>query len=189
MDSAVIVGDAKTPKIHRFLQAFVEGLDIQPDKVKIGLAQFSSEPYQEFALGDYKDKDELLRKIAGIRHHPGTSNTGAALDFIRTNYFNKLRINAPQIAIVIMDRQSKDDVVTPAQELRKLGVIVFVIKTEAGDAGQLEAIANSPPEEFLISMNRFPVIQQLVENMLRKVCIAVDDQLRGKLNVFYGTSI
>ncbi|XP_062851497.1 collagen alpha-4(VI) chain [Trichomycterus rosablanca] len=179
VDSSDNTRDAKIPQIHRFLHAFVEGLDTQPDRVRIGLTQFSSEPYQEFKIGDYKDKVDLLRKLDSITYHPGTANTGAALDFIRTNYFTRVRKNVPQIAIVITDGESNDDVELPAQELRKLGVIVFVIKTGAGDVGQLQAIANSPPEEFLIRMNRFPVLQELIENMLRKVCIAVDDQVRA----------
>ncbi|KAI4876762.1 hypothetical protein NFI96_017996, partial [Prochilodus magdalenae] len=44
---------------------------------------------------------------------------------------------------------------------------------------QLHAIANSPQEEFLFSADSYQQLQEVAEDLRRKVCIAVDDQLRA----------
>ncbi|XP_036431055.1 LOW QUALITY PROTEIN: collagen alpha-4(VI) chain [Colossoma macropomum] len=179
VDSSDTVGDINFVEIQHFLRAFVETLDIKPDKVRVGLVQYSDKPYQEFLLGEYADKADLLKKLDNIRYHKGSANTGIALDFIRENYFNQARKNVPHIAIVITDGVSSDAVEEPAQKLRMQGVINFVVKTGGGNIVQLHAIANSPQEQFLFSADSHQKLQELVENLRRKVCIAVDDQLRA----------
>lgn len=181
VDSSDTIGDSKFGEIRRLLHAFVEVLDIGEQKVRVGLAQFSDRPHQEFLFSaNEATKDDLLRKLLTITYHKGgPKRTGLALDFIRNNYFNQARQNASKIAIVITNGESIDAVQGPAQELRKQGVVVFV--TEAGPANdaQLQAIANSPHKEFLFSMDNYQDFNSLIENLRRRVCVAVDDQLRG----------
>lgn len=185
VDSSDTIGDAKFAEIKRFLNAFVEKLDIKADKVRVGLAQYSDRPYQEFLLGEYADKADLLEQLDNIRYRQGSANTGLALDFIRETYFSQARKNVPHLAIVITDGVSRDAVEEPAQKLRMQGVITFVVKTGEANLMQLHSIANSPQEEFLFSTDSYQKLQELAEILHRKVCIAVDDQLRGKQKMFH----
>ncbi|XP_072532864.1 collagen alpha-6(VI) chain [Salminus brasiliensis] len=179
VDSSDTIGETYFREIKYFLRVFVEGLDINVARVRIGLAQYSDRPYQEFLLGEYADKADLLRKLNNIRYLRGKANTGVALDFIREDYFSQARKNVPHIAVVITDGVSRDAVEEPAQKLRMQGVITFVVKTGEANIEQLRAIANSPQQEFLFSSDSYQKLQELAENLRRKVCVAVDSQSRA----------
>ncbi|XP_026795015.3 collagen alpha-4(VI) chain isoform X2 [Pangasianodon hypophthalmus] len=181
VDSSDTISDTKFGEIRRFLHAFVERLDVGKQKVRVGLAQFSDRPYQEFLFGtDEVTKEDLLRKLLSITYRKGgPKRMGIALDFIRNNYFSQARQQVSKIAIVITDGESSDNVEAPAQELRKQGVVVFVIETGPANNAQLQAIANSPQKEFLYSMDNYQNSLDLIEDLRRRVCIAVDDQLRA----------
>ncbi|KAJ8004902.1 hypothetical protein DPEC_G00141110 [Dallia pectoralis] len=111
-----------------FLRRFVEGLDIGSDKVRVGLAQFSDQPKKEFLLAD----KTLLEKVDQIQQLHGGTATGTAISFLQTKFFTKSAGSradqrVPQIAVVLTDGDSLDDVVIPANELRKHGVLVYAI--------------------------------------------------------------
>ncbi|KAK3554491.1 hypothetical protein QTP70_024301, partial [Hemibagrus guttatus] len=181
VDSSDTIGDTRFGKVRHFLHAFVESLEVGIQKVRVGLAQFSDRPHQEFLLGANEAmKEDLLRKLLSITYlNGGPKKTGLALDFIRSNYFIQARQKVSKIAIVITNGESSDAVQEPAQELRKQGVVVFVVKTGPANSAQLQAIANSPRKEFLFSMEDYQNVTGLIENLRRRMCIAVDDQLRA----------
>ncbi|GAA6096982.1 collagen alpha-4(VI) chain isoform X1 [Tachysurus ichikawai] len=181
VDSSDTIGDTRFGEIRHFLHAFVEGLEVGQRKVRVGLAQFNDRPYEEFLFGAKEaTKENLLRKLQSIPYlKGGPKRTGLALDFIRNNYFSQARQSVSKIAIVITDGETSDAVQEPAQELRKLGVVVFVIETGRANNARLQAIANSPQNEFLFSMDDYQSVPGLIENLHRRVCIAVDDQLRA----------
>lgn len=162
------------------------GLAIGEKDVRIGLAQFSDRPHQEFLFtANQATKEDLLRNLLSITYRKGgPKRTGLALDFIRNNYFSQARQDASKIAIVITNGESSDIVQGPAQELRKEGVVVFVIEAGPANNVQLQAIANSPQKEFLYSMDNYQDLLVLTENLRRRVCIAVDDQIRGNKHKF-----
>ncbi|XP_049337395.1 collagen alpha-4(VI) chain isoform X2 [Astyanax mexicanus] len=176
VDSSDNIGENYFREIQSFLRVFIQDLDVNVGKVKIGLAQYSDRPYPEFLLGEYTDKADLLRKLGSIRYRRGRANTGAALDFIREGFFSQARKNVPHIAVLITDGVSSDAVEEPAQKLRMQGVITFVVKTGEANILQLRAIANSPQQEFLFSGDSNQKLQELAENLRRKVCIAIDSQ-------------
>ncbi|KAI5108436.1 collagen alpha-6(VI) chain [Silurus meridionalis] len=181
VDSSDTIGDTKFGEIRRFLHNFVEGLDIGEQNVRVGLAQFSDRPVQEVVFNGEEDtQEDLLKKILGLTYHKGRpKKTGHALDFIRESYFSDPKQSAAKIAIVITDGESSDSVQGPAQELRKQGVVVFVVETGPANNAQLQAIANSPQKEFLFSVENYPNLLSIIENLRRRVCTAVDDQLRA----------
>lgn len=158
--------------------------------MRVGLAQFSDRPHQEFLFRANKNiKEDLLKKLLTIPYlKGGPKKTGLALDFIRNNFFSQARENVSKIAIVITDGESSDAVQGPAQELRKQGIVVFVVETGPANNEQLQAIASNPQKEFLFSMNDYRNKFDLIENLRRRVCIAVDDQLRGNLDVVFDRS-
>lgn len=180
VDSSGSIGD-NFKEVRKFLHAFVDRFNLRPDKVRVGLAQFSDRTYQEFLLGDYLDKTDLRQKLDDLIHHGGRTNTGQALTFIRENYFNLARKNIPGIAIVITDGESSDAVDEPAQRLRNMGVAIFVIKVGTGNMKKLRAIANYPHEEFLFSINSYQDLQGLQESLHSKVCFTVGVQSGGNI--------
>uniref|UniRef100_A0A672LBJ1 VWFA domain-containing protein n=1 Tax=Sinocyclocheilus grahami TaxID=75366 RepID=A0A672LBJ1_SINGR len=167
------IGESDFEEVRKFLHSFVDRFNLRPDKVRVGLAQFSDRPYQEFLRGDYSDKRDLHQKLNDLIYRRGGTNTGLALTFIRENYFRLARQNVPGIAIVITDGESNDDVEEPSQRLRNLGVSIFVIRVGTGNMEKLHTIANTPHEEFLFSIDNYKELQGLKERKKVKVCFTV----------------
>ncbi|KAF4106106.1 hypothetical protein G5714_013768 [Onychostoma macrolepis] len=176
VDSSGSIGDSDFEEVRKFLHAFVDSFNLRPDKVRVGLAQFSDRPYQEFLLGAYSDKKDLHQKLNRLIYRRGGTNTGQALTFIRENYFSLPRKNVPGIAIVITDGESNDDVEEPSQRLRNLGVFIFVIRVGTGNMEKLRAIANIPHEEFLFSIDSYQELQGLKESLRNKVCFTLQSE-------------
>ncbi|XP_076841877.1 collagen alpha-6(VI) chain [Brachyhypopomus gauderio] len=179
VDSSDSVGDTNFAEVRHFLHTFVDGLEVRGDKVRVGLAQFSHAPYQEFLLDTHADKADLLKNLDSIVYRKGGKNIADALDYIRDSYFSQARKNVPRIAIVITNGDSNDAAEEAAQNLRKQGVVIFVIKTRDVDPRQLSTIANSPQEEFLLSVENYQKLQGLVEKLHMRVCHVVGDQMRA----------
>ncbi|KAK9964947.1 hypothetical protein ABG768_006074 [Culter alburnus] len=176
VDSSGSIGDSDFEEVRKFLHVFVEQFNLRPDKARVGLAQFSDRPYQEFLLGDYLDKKDLHQKLDELIYRRGGTNTGQALTFIRENYFSLARKNVPGIAIVITDGESQDAVEEPAQRLRNMGVAIFVIRVGMGNMEKLRTIANVPHEEFLFSIDSYQELQGLKVSLRNKVCFTVEVQ-------------
>ncbi|XP_028436030.1 collagen alpha-6(VI) chain isoform X2 [Perca flavescens] len=181
VDGSSSIGANNFQEIKVFLRSVIAGLDIGPDKVRIGVAQYSDDTYQEFLLKDHMDKNSLLAAVDAFPYRQGGTETGKAIDFLLQQYFkeeagSRANQRVPQIAVVITDGDSTDDVIQPAQRLRKHGVIVFGIGVGEANLKQLESIANRPRKRFLHSINSYQALQRLTEGLLRTVCISVVDQ-------------
>ncbi|KAK1895950.1 Collagen alpha-6(VI) chain [Dissostichus eleginoides] len=181
VDGSSSIGLSNFQEVRQFLRSVVTGLDIAPNKVRIGLAQYSDETYQEFLLKDHMDKTSLLEAVDTFQYRTGGTETGKAIDFLRTQYFteeagSRAGKRVPQIAVVITDGDSTDDVIASAQRLRQQGVIVFGIGVGEANLKQLESIANRPPERFLSSISNYTDLKTLKDSLLKTVCISVEDQ-------------
>lgn len=191
VDGSSSIGITNFQEVRQFLRSIVTGLDIGANKVRVGLAQYSNDPYQEFLLKDHMDKTSLLAALDTLPYRTGGTETGKAMDFILTQYFkpeagSRANQRIPQIAVVITDGESADDVVGPAQRLRKQGIIVFAIGVGNFNADQLESIANRPPKRFMFTIDNFQALQRLTDNLLQTVCVSVEGQRQGKAKD-YGT--
>lgn len=185
VDGSSSIGIANFQEVRLFLRSVASGLDIGPDKVRIGLAQYSHEPYQEFLLKDHTNKTSLLAALDTFPYRTGGTETGKAIDFIRTEYFTKeagsrADQQVPQIAVILTDGDSADEVVAPAQSLRKRGVIVFAIGVGDANQDELESMANRPPNRFVFTIDNFQALQRLTEGLLQTVCMSVENKRQGK---------
>ncbi|XP_041649550.1 collagen alpha-6(VI) chain-like isoform X2 [Cheilinus undulatus] len=189
VDGSSSIGIANFDAMKQFLRSVVSGLDIGPDKVRVGLAQYSDEPYKEFLLKDHMNKNSLLDEIDRFPYRTGGTETGKAMDFLRTQYFteeagSRASQRVPQIAVVITDGDSTDDVTLPAQALRKHGVIVFGIGVGQANLKELQSIANRPPERFLSTIENYQALLTLTDGLLRTVCISAEDQRQALAEKF-----
>lgn len=185
VDGSSSIGITNFQQVRLFLRSVVSGLDIAPDKVRVGLAQYSDQTYQEFLLKDHMDKQSLLAEVDNLPYRTGGTETGKAISFLQSQYFTEeagSRINqrVPQIAVVITDGDSTDDVTVPAQLLRQMGVMVFGIGVGQANLNELESIANRPPQRFLFTIDSYDALHRLTEGLLQTVCISMEDQRQGK---------
>ncbi|XP_051944830.1 collagen alpha-4(VI) chain-like [Hippocampus zosterae] len=178
VDSSGSIGNANFQEVREFLQNVVSGLNIGPDNVRVGLAQYNQNPVLEFSLLELADKNSLLAELGNLPYLGGGTQTGRAIDFIRTQLFNenagsRASQGVPQIAVVITDGVSGDDVVQPAMRLREHGVTVFAIGVGGANVNQLEAIANQPSEDFRFLIDNFQSLQNVSEVVLENVCESI----------------
>ncbi|XP_008296192.1 collagen alpha-6(VI) chain isoform X2 [Stegastes partitus] len=189
IDGSSSIGISNFQEIRQFLRSVISGLDIGADKVRIGLAQYSDEPYQEFLLKDHMDKQSLLAAVDTFQYRTGGTETGEAIDFLMNQYFtedagSRAKQRVPQIAVVITDGDSTDDVAAPALRLRQHGVIMFAIGVGKANPTELEAIANRPPKRFMFTIDNYEALQRLTEGLLQTVCISMEDQRQALAEKF-----
>ncbi|KAM4580451.1 collagen alpha-6(VI) chain-like isoform 1-T2 [Odontesthes bonariensis] len=189
VDSSSSIGIPNFGEIRKFLRSVISGLNIGSDRVRVGLAQYSDEPHQEFLLKDYLDAPSLLAQVDRLRYRTGNTYTGKAVDFLRQQYFtqaagSRASQRVPQIAMIITDGESNDDVLGPAQELRDQGIIVFGIAVGQASLKQLKSIVTQPSEFFLTAINNYQALQNLADNLLGTVCSSMEDQRQALAEKF-----
>ncbi|XP_024114131.1 collagen alpha-6(VI) chain isoform X2 [Oryzias melastigma] len=181
VDGSSSIGIENFQEVRLFLRKVVSGLDIGPDKVRIGLAQYSDDPHQEFLLKDHSDASSLLAAIERLPYRTGQTETGKAISFLLSRYFieeagSRAKQQVPQIAVVITDGDSADEVEAPAQELRQQGVIVFGIGVGQANLQELQSIANRPAQRFLFTIDSYQALQRLTGSLLQTICVSMEDQ-------------
>uniref|UniRef100_A0A3Q2Y9S9 VWFA domain-containing protein n=1 Tax=Hippocampus comes TaxID=109280 RepID=A0A3Q2Y9S9_HIPCM len=176
VDGSSSIGISNFQEVRGFLRSVVSGFDVGPDKVRVGLAQYANEPFQEFLLKDHMDKKSLLAALDKFPYRAGGTETGKAIDFIRTQFFtegagSRMNQRVPQIAVVITDGDSADDVVEASRRLRQHGVIVYAIGVGQANMVELEAImASHPPSKHIFTVDSFSKLQALEQKLQNIVC-------------------
>lgn len=125
----------------------INTMPIGPDGAQIAVAMFSNAPRVEFHLNAHATKDSLAATLGGIRPRPGPAiNTGAALDFVRTNMFqaqrgSRIEAGVPQFLVLFTNKKSSDSVAQPALELLRKGVLTIAIGPKSIGEEELRQIA------------------------------------------------
>ncbi|KAK5921640.1 hypothetical protein CgunFtcFv8_018989 [Champsocephalus gunnari] len=154
-------------KVKGFLSSVIKDLNIGWKKVRIGVAQHSDDTHQAFLLKDHVDKRSLMIAVKKMPYRTGGTDTGKALDFLRTQYFTE-------------EAGSR----AGQRRLRQQGVIVFSIGVGAANLQQLESIANRPPVRFRSYIGNYAALKTLKDRLLKTVCISVEDQKQALTDRF-----
>lgn len=179
IDGSTSIAPENFQQVQNFLRNVIRTLDIGANKVRIGVAQYSNDPQTEFLLKAHSDKKSLLAAVDKIIRKEGGTETGKAIDFIRTQFFthaagSRVLQGVPQVAVVITDGESGDSVTKPAQKLRDSGVVVFAIGVGEAKKEELEDIANFKGEPFVVHVTDFALLEPMREKLLQTVCNSVE---------------
>lgn len=191
VDGSASIGLDNFQQIRDFLSSLVENFEVASDKVRIGLVQYSDTPRTEFSLNTYQNKEEILDYIRNLRYKTGGTHTGQGLEFILKQHFveeagSRVQQNVPQIAIVITDGDSQDEVELQAQELRQRGIKIFAIGIKDADVRLLRQIANEPYDQYVYSVSDFAALQGISQSVVRELCTSVKDVIEtSRGNIFY----
>ncbi|XP_041039948.1 collagen alpha-6(VI) chain-like [Carcharodon carcharias] len=175
VDESGSIGDTNFELIRNFLVSVISLMDIGPDKVQIGLIQYSTYPTSVFYLNRFQTKSDVLDRVRTIPYRKGRTETGAAIDYAMRNYFiesrgSRMKHGIPQIAVVITDGQAADDVKGPAIALRRLGVKVFACGIKDANKTELQIIASYPPENYVFNIESFDRLKTEKHQIQKKVC-------------------
>uniref|UniRef100_A0A671W2H9 Collagen alpha-1(XII) chain n=1 Tax=Sparus aurata TaxID=8175 RepID=A0A671W2H9_SPAAU len=133
VDGSWSIGRINFKTIRNFIARMVSVFDIGPDRVQIGLAQYSGDPKTEWHLKDHPTKESLLDAIANLPYKGGNTMTGMALNYILQNNFKAnvgLRPESRKIGVLITDGKSQDEIVFNSQNLRDSGIELYAIGDE-----------------------------------------------------------
>lgn len=161
--------------MRKFMGKILKDLDISPKGVHVGLATYSDKPRLEFHLNTYDNSDDVLRSIKRLPYRGGNTYTGDALKFALTNMFtsehgSRRDSGVQQIAIVITDGESHDNVSGPALALRDFGVKVYAVGIKSANATELKQIASDPVRSFVVIIDDFVMLNSLDSILTKKIC-------------------
>ena len=179
VDGSWSIGKENFQQIQDFLHTLVNSFSVSPDQVRIGLAQYSTDPRTEFLLNTFQDKQEILEYIKKLPYKGGGTMTGLGLDFILKEQFveqagSRARRGVPQIAVVITDGRSQDDVEPHADDLRRRGIILYAIGIKDADKEQLRKIG----DQHVYNVSDFSALQGISQNIVKMLCATVEEAKR-----------
>ncbi|XP_065107617.1 collagen alpha-3(VI) chain-like [Paramisgurnus dabryanus] len=156
-----------------FLQRVMEKLNIEENRDRVSVVQYSRDPEVHFHLNAYTTKEDVLESVRGLRHKGGRPlNTGAALQHVKDNVFtassgSRRLEGVPQILILLSGGRSYDNVDAAASSLKEIGVLTFGIGSRGSDSGELQRISNDP--KYAISVSDFSDLPNVQEQLLDSV--------------------
>ncbi|XP_077071236.1 collagen alpha-3(VI) chain-like [Siphateles boraxobius] len=167
------------PAMRDFVQRVVEQFDIEANRDRVSVVQYSRDAEVNFYLNTYATKVEILNTVRGLRHRGGRPlNTGAALQYVRDSVFttsagSRKQEGVPQILILLSGGRSSDNIDTPASALKESGILIFGIGTR-NSSREVQRIANDPT--YAQPINEFsdlPSVQQQFISSLNNVLVRV----------------
>ncbi|XP_061143466.1 uncharacterized protein col6a3 isoform X2 [Syngnathus typhle] len=163
------------PAIKSFIKQVVETLTVGENEDQVSVVQYSSDPQLHFSFDTYADSQDVLTTVEQLKHKGGGPlNTGAALEYVRTNAFSESsgsRHNqgVPQILILLSGGASQDEVTSAAAALKQDQVVTFCVGTKNSDLLELQTIAHVPSYAFALRQfeDTGRIYQQLVSFVKR----------------------
>ena len=190
VDGSWSIGSENFKQIRQFLYTLVNSFDVDPEHVRIGLVQYSTTPRTEFKLNTFQDKKDILQYINILPYMGGGTQTGLGLDYMLTEHFVEAAgsrgQNVPQIAVVITDGKSQDNVESHAQDLKRKGIVLYAIGIKDADEEQLKEIANEPHSQHVYSVSNFAALQGISESIAQTLCTTVEEVKRQLLQLTQG---
>ena len=128
-------------------------------------------------LDQHYSISEIIAAIEGIKYPKGGTNTGEALMKAKEALFDKsARAGVPNIACVITDGKSRDDISDPAQKLRDSGVSVFSVGIGKNyNLKELEDMATDPDSQHVFK-GEFDALSSQVESIVDTACKGTVDR-------------
>ena len=122
-------------------------------------------------LDQHYSQSEILALIEGIKYPNGGTKTGSALIKAKEALFDKSsRAGVPNIALVITDGKSRDDISDPAQKLRDSGVTVFSVGAGKNyDLKELQDMATDPDSQHVFK-GEFDALSTQVDSIVDMAC-------------------
>lgn len=155
-----------------FIIGIVKSFTIGENDTAVAVATFSSRSKFNirFDFTQYFTTPEIVTAIENIPYDNGQSTyTGNALDRLKRDLLPLARPNVPHLLIVLSDGKAYDDVKSPAQELREMGVHIIAVGIGDADHDQLEDIASDPDSENVFTAT-FDSVIRLTGSILEDVC-------------------
>lgn len=173
--------------IKDFVQRVVEDLNMNENKHRVAVVQYSNTAEMNFDLRRYSKEDDVLDAVKGLSHKGGyPHNIGAALEYVKANVFtsgsgSRLLEGFPQVLILLSGGRAEDDIRVPVRALKEIGVIPIVVGTSDADTLELQTISHEPNYAVPISdYEELSTVTQDVMSLIRKASHQKDQTFPAK---------
>lgn len=165
----------KFPDIIDFVKRITKHLNVDINKDRMAVVQYSDTAEINFNLSRYSTKNDILKAVNGLRHKGGyPHNIGAALQYLKEHVYTPMsgsrrQEGIPQILILLIGGRSADDIRTPARMMKQIGAISVVIGTSDADTLELQTIAHEPKYALPVAeYGQLPSVQEDVLALIRE---------------------
>ncbi|XP_038591601.1 collagen alpha-1(XII) chain-like isoform X2 [Micropterus salmoides] len=173
VDGSTSISDSDFKIFLSVVSSVVSAFHIGPDRVQIGLVQFSYNPQTEWHLNAFQTEYSLLQAINRLKPLGGDTNTGMALNFTLQNNFQPdvgMRADSKKIVVLLTDGKSQDDTRLPSQNLKDAGIEIYAIGVKNANELELKSIASKPFDIHTYSVADFSFLPAIVDNLTINLC-------------------
>ncbi|XP_075820080.1 collagen alpha-1(XX) chain [Microtus pennsylvanicus] len=173
VDGSWSIGHSHFQQVKDFLASIITPFEIGPDKVQVGLTQYSGDPQTEWDLNSFHTKEQVLAAVHSLRYRGGNTFTGLALTHVLGQNLKPAagaRSEAAKVLILVTDGKSQDDVRTAARILKDQDIDVFVVGVKNADEAELKLLASQPLDITVHNVLDFPQLATLAALLSRLVC-------------------
>ncbi|NXX86390.1 VWA2 protein, partial [Urocolius indicus] len=151
LDGSYSIGKGSFERSKHFAGKLCDALDVHPDRVRVGVIQFSSTPHLEFPLDLCVTKQEVKERIKRIVFRGGSTETARALKYIlRKGFPGGRNSSVPQVLIIISDGKSQGSTAVPARQVKERHITVFAVGIKFPRWEELHVLASEPTEQHLL---------------------------------------
>ncbi|XP_015850503.2 collagen alpha-1(XX) chain isoform X2 [Peromyscus maniculatus bairdii] len=173
VDGSWSIGHSHFQQVKDFLASIITPFEIGPDKVQVGLTQYSGAPQTEWDLKSFHTKEQVLAAVHSLRYRGGNTFTGLALTHVLGQNLKPAAGARPEVAkvlILVTDGKSQDDVRTAARILKDQDIDVFVVGVKNADEAELKLLASQPLDITVHNVLDFPQLATLAALLSRLIC-------------------
>ncbi|CAO2577288.1 Collagen alpha-1(XX) chain [Lemmus lemmus] len=173
VDGSWSIGYSHFQQVKDFLASIITPFEIGPDKVQVGLTQYSGDPQTEWDLNSFHTKEQVLAAVHSLHYRGGNTFTGLALTHVLGQNLKPAagaRPEAAKVLILVTDGKSQDDVRTAARILKDQDIDVFVVGVKNADEAELKLLASQPLDITVHNVLDFPQLATLAALLSRLVC-------------------
>ncbi|XP_045435257.1 collagen alpha-5(VI) chain isoform X2 [Pipistrellus kuhlii] len=160
--------------LQNFLKNITMSLDVKDNCMRLGLMSYSSQAEAISLLKSSTDQSAFEEQIEKLSLRTGKSNAGAAIEKLRREGFvgssgSRRAQGVPQIAVLVTNRGSDDEVREASMKLRQEDVTMFALGIEGANNTQLEEIVSYPPRQRSSRLKSYADLETYSTNFLKKV--------------------
>ncbi|XP_053527176.1 collagen alpha-1(XX) chain [Artibeus jamaicensis] len=173
VDGSWSVGHSHFQQVKDFLASVIEPFEIGPDKVQVGLTQYSGDPQTEWDLNTFGTKEEVLAAVRSLHYKGGNTFTGLALTHVLEQNLRPEagpRLEAATVVVLVTDGKSQDDTHAAGRVLKGLDIDIFAVGVKNADEAELRLLASQPLDVTVHNVQGFPQLRTLAGLLSRLIC-------------------
>ncbi len=183
LDSSGSIQRNNWQTVLNFVKSIVQNYNIGPNSVRIGIAMFGNDVEPVFHLDRFTSQSEILSAIDRIPFLDQTTNTAAAIRYMRTTMFtpqNGDRYNVPNSAIIITDgvplvpsdvTEARRLTLQEANLARSQGINMFTVGIGPELTTEfLAQIADQPPSQHVFQVGQIRELESILDQVIGATC-------------------